>query len=133
MLLQISFCILSFQMKFLILYHLHITIWYPELIVGNPGAIHIGLNGLGPFNWLGKKYVLQHVRWEATGNLQCNNNVLCRQGQREGGGGGQGQGDDQNSTQSFLNNWPNFCYFVKLLVHIISMVQDIFWDFPANL
>lgn len=33
-----------------------------DITVGNPGAIHIGLNGLGPFNWLGKKVVLRHVR-----------------------------------------------------------------------
>jgi len=33
-----------------------------ELLVGNPGSIHIGLNGLGPLNWLGKKLVLRHIR-----------------------------------------------------------------------
>ena len=33
-----------------------------ELRVGSPGSLHIGLNGLGPLNWLGKKLVFRHVR-----------------------------------------------------------------------
>ena len=72
-LLKVFFLHPQFSNEVLDSIHLHINfiIWYLELIVGNPGAIHIGLNGLGPFNWLGKKYVLQHVRWEGTnGYLQ---------------------------------------------------------------
>ena len=30
--------------------------------MASPGSIHIGLNGLGPLNWLGKKLVFRHVR-----------------------------------------------------------------------
>ena len=39
-----------------------IVVFIEELLVGNPGSIHIGLNGLGPLNWLGKKLVLRHIR-----------------------------------------------------------------------
>ena len=40
----------------------HLTLLSPELRVGSPGSLHIGLNGLGPLNWLGKKLVFRHVR-----------------------------------------------------------------------
>ena len=29
---------------------------------GSPSSLHIGLNGLGPLNWLGKKLVFRLVR-----------------------------------------------------------------------
>ena len=38
-----------------------------DLRVTSPASLHIGLNGLGPLNWLGKKLVFRHVR----DNIHC--------------------------------------------------------------
>ena len=44
-----------------------ITTHSSDLRVTSPATLHIGLNGLGPLNWLGKKLVFRHVR----DNIHC--------------------------------------------------------------
>ena len=41
---------------------LKFSLTFPEFQVGNLETVQVGLHGLGPFNWVGKKVVLSLVQ-----------------------------------------------------------------------